>query len=160
MDELSRSQQGHNLEVNRMNKVNPKLSLERITTVKRVWGTLRPNSSFYGMTLAQFSEKVQASLDARAELETIDEHRSATAVRRDDADAASMDLIKRIVNAIKADPNEGEDGEMYAALGYVRKGLRASGRSRNRAVARETPSQPSAATSAKAKEGATATEAA
>ena len=139
-----------------MKKVNPKVSLERITTVKRVWGTLRPNSSFYGMTLAQFNEKVQESLDTRAELETIDEHRNATAVRRDDADAASMDLIKRIVNAIKADPNEGEDGEVYAALGYVRKGQRASGRPRNRPAVEE----PSSAPPATAKEGESEKEAA
>ena len=117
-----------------MKKVIPKLALERITTVKRVWGTLRPNSSFYGMTHDQFSAKVQPSLDARAELDVLDERRSATAVRRDDADEVSMDLIKHIVNAVKADPNEGENGEVYAALGYVRKGLRANGRARQRSA--------------------------
>ncbi len=127
-----------------MKKVNPKVALERITTVKRVWSTLRPNSSFYGMTLDEFLQKVKPSLDARAELEAIDERRTAAAVRRDDADAVSMDLIKCIVNAIKADPNEGEDGEVYAALGYVRKTLRASGRPRRRpAGAGDTPQEPS-----------------
>jgi hypothetical protein len=133
-----------------MKKVNPKVALERITTVKRVWSTLRPNSSFYGLTLDEFVQRVKPSLDARAELESIDERRDATAVRRDDADAVSMDLIKRIVNAIKADPNEGEDGEVYAALGYVRKGLRASGRPRSRPEITAQPSEPPAS---KAKEG-------
>jgi hypothetical protein len=115
--------------------VNPKVALERITTVKRVWSTLRPNSSFYGMTLEEFGLRVKPSLDARAELESIDEHRNATAVRRDAADVEAMDVIQHIVNAIKADPNEGEDGEVYAALGYVRKGQRANGRLRNRVTA-------------------------
>jgi hypothetical protein len=115
--------------------------LERITTMKRVWGTLRPNSRFYGMTLDEFGQKVKPSLDARAELDVIDEHRSATAVRRDDSDGVSMDLINRIVNAIKADPNEGEDGEVYAALGYVRKGLRAGGRPRKQLAAAAQPGE-------------------
>lgn len=53
-----------------------------------------------------------------------------------------MDLVTRIVNAIKADPNEGEDGEVYAALGYVRKGLRAGSRRRPRPVAGEQPAAP------------------
>jgi hypothetical protein len=112
--------------------MSPKVALERITTLKRVWSTLRPNRSYYGLTLEEFGLRVKPSLDARAELETIDEHRAATAVRRDDSDVASLDLVQRIVNAIKADPNDGEDGEVYAALGYVRKGMRVSGRPRNR----------------------------
>jgi hypothetical protein len=115
-----------------MKRINSKEALERITTTTRVWSTLRPSSIFYGMPLEKFKATVKPSLDARAELETIDEHRAATAVRRDDADAISMDLIQRIVNAIKADPNEGENGEVYAALGYVRKDLRAGGRPRQR----------------------------
>jgi hypothetical protein len=65
--------------------MSPKLALVRITTLKRVWGTLRPGSSFYGKTFEQFCAEVQPSLDARAELDTIDEHRAATAVRRDEA---------------------------------------------------------------------------
>jgi hypothetical protein len=131
-------------------KVNPKVALERITTVKRVWSTLRPNSRFYGMTCEEFAQKVQPSLDARAELDAIDDRRDATAVRRDDADAGSLDLIKRIVNAIKADPNEGEDGEVYAALGYVRKGLRANGRRRPRP---EVAAPPGESAPSESKEG-------
>ncbi len=125
-----------------MKKMSPKVALERITTMTRVWSTLRSNSSFYGTTLEQFKAAVKPSLDARAELETLDEHRYATAVRRDDADGVSMDLVQHIVNAIKAHPSEGEDGEVYAALGYVRKGLRASGRPRQRSVAGGQASEP------------------
>ena len=121
-----------------MKKRNPKVALERITTLRRVWSTLRPNSSFYGRTLEQFDAEVKPSLDARAELDAIDEHRAATAVRRDDADLVSTDLVDHIVNAIKAHPDEGEDGEVYAGLGYVRKGLRGV-RSRRRPAQGEQP---------------------
>ena len=113
-----------------MKRMSPKAVLERIMTLLRVWGTLRANRSFYGMTLEEFALRVKPSLDARAELDTIDEHRNATAVRRDVSDVDVMDLIQRIVNAIKADADEGEDGEVYAALGYVRKAHRTNGRRR------------------------------
>jgi len=132
-------------------KVNPKVVLERITTVLRVWGTLRANRSFYGMTLEEFAQRVKPSLDARAELDAIDERRSATAVRRDVSDVDAMDVIQRIVNAIKADADEGEDGEVYAALGYVRKAHRANGRRRVGPQAAAT--QPGEPADQKAKEG-------
>jgi hypothetical protein len=40
--------------------------MERIMTMLRVWGTLRANRSFYGMTLEEFALRVKPSLDARA----------------------------------------------------------------------------------------------
>jgi hypothetical protein len=54
----------------------------------------------------------------------------------------SVDLVDRIVAAIKAHPDEGEDGEVYAGLGYVRKGLRATGRRRRRPAEGEQPVTP------------------
>ena len=134
-----------------MKKVSPKVALERITTLLRVWGTLRANRSFYGMTLEEFALRAKPSLDARAELDAIDERRSATAVRRDVSDVDAMDVIQRIVNAIKADADEGEDGEVYAALGYVRKAHRANGRRRNSPPA--VAAQPGQPADGKAKEG-------
>jgi hypothetical protein len=83
--------------------MSPKAVLERIMTVLGVWGTLRANRSFYGMTLEEFAQRVKPSLDARAELDAIDERRNATAVRRDVSDVDVMELIRLIVNAIKAD---------------------------------------------------------
>jgi hypothetical protein len=135
-----------------MKKVSPKIALERITTLIRVWSTLRPNSSFYGKTLDAFKAEVKPSLDARAELDTIDEHRDAAAVRREDADVVSVDLVSHIVNAIKADPNEGEDGEVYAGLGYVRKGLRVRGRPRQRPAESAQSPEPVKAEEVKANE--------
>jgi hypothetical protein len=131
-------------------KVSPKVALERITTLLRVWGTLRANRSFYGMTLEEFAQRVKPSLDTRAELDAIDERRNATAVRRDVSDVDAMEVIQRIVNAIKADADEGEDGEVYAALGYVRKAHRANGRPRNPP---QVTAQPNESADGKAKEG-------
>ena len=56
----------------------------------------------------------------------------ANAARRKDVDAAALALIRNIVNAVKADPQVGEDSLLYAAMGYVRKADQRVGRKRSR----------------------------
>jgi hypothetical protein len=63
---------------------------------------------------------------ARARLTTVDEQ--------------SLKVIQRVVNAVRADPEEGDDGELYVAMGYVRKRDRKSGLQRRREV--RTPEAP------------------
>jgi hypothetical protein len=36
-------------------------------------------------------------------------------------DEESLKVVQRVVNAVRADPEEGDDGELYVAMGYVRK---------------------------------------
>jgi hypothetical protein len=107
---------------------NPKENAKKIDTVLKAWKDLRKTKSFAGMTLEQFTAKIQPSLDARAALDTLDEQTTAALVERDTADVASNKQILLVVNAVKGDPTEGEDGELYAAMGYVRKSERASGK--------------------------------
>ena len=40
--------------------------------------------------------------------------------------------MRSIVHGVKGDLEEGEDGELYAAMGFVRKSLRSSGLTRRR----------------------------
>jgi len=54
--------------------------------------------------------------------------------KRDDADIASLDSIKLVVNAVKGDPAETANGDLYEAMGYVRDSERSSGLSRKRQV--------------------------
>jgi hypothetical protein len=61
------------------------------------------------------------------ELATSRRQRVAAQNKRDVADKASVAAIQLVVNAVKGDPEEGEDGEFYEALGYVRKSERSSG---------------------------------
>lgn len=112
----------------------PKLSLERINNVSRMWETLRPAKSFGGMTLTQFKAKVKPSLDARATIESLEGQLIAAADQRDDADAASLDAIKLVVNGVRADPAETGKGEFYEALGYVRDNERSSGLTRKKSA--------------------------
>jgi hypothetical protein len=94
---------------------NPKAAGERFEEVIHAWETLRPTKSFAGMNLAALKSQVQPSFDARprqAQLES------------------EMTACLLVVNAIKGDPGEGENGELYAAMGYIRKADRRSGLTR------------------------------
>ena len=103
---------------------------DRITRILSAWRTLRPGKSFAGMTLAQLQETLAPSLTARATIVRLENELIAAQNQRDDADAVSLEAIQLAVNAVKGDPDEGEDGELYEAMGYVRKSERKSGLSR------------------------------
>ena len=105
----------------------PKDSGDKLAAVLKAWQDLRPTKSFAGMTLAQFTAKVQPSLDARDAIDTLENQMIAATDKRDLADVESMKQINFVVNAVKGDPAEGEDGELYEAMGYIRKSERASG---------------------------------
>ena len=119
--------------------INPKASLESLTSTASAWETLRPTKSFAGMSLDQFRQKVAPSLAARATLARLENETIAALNQRDDADRASLDAVQLVVNAVRGDPAEGEDGELYEAMGYVRKSERKSGLSRK---AKVTTTQP------------------
>jgi hypothetical protein len=120
---------------------NPKDNGEKIAAVLKAWKDLRPTKTFAGMTLAQFTTKVQPSLDARDAIDTLDNQLIAAADQRDTADVESMKQINFVVNAVKGDPTEGEDGELYEAMGYVRKSERATGKT-NKTKAAAKPATP------------------
>ena len=106
---------------------SPKDADAKIAAILKAWKELRPAKTFAGMTLAQFTAKIQPSLDAREHIDDLEEDMTAALVVRDTADVESNKQILLVVNAVKGDPTEGEDGELYAAMGYVRKSDRASG---------------------------------
>ena len=107
---------------------NAKQNGEKLAAVMQAWKDIRPNKSFASMTLAQFTAKVQPSIDTRATIATLDNELIAAADLRDKADIESMKQVGFVVNAVKGDPDEGEDGELYETMGYVRKSERASGK--------------------------------
>jgi len=110
--------------------LSPKEMNDRIAQVVSSWETLRPNKSFAGMSLEQFRATVAPSLSARQAITRLESEVISAQNQRDDADKKSMVAILLVVNAIKGDPQEGEDGELYEAMGYVRKSERKSGLSR------------------------------
>ena len=111
---------------------SPRDVLERTAELTQVWESLRPNKTFFGLTLEQFKAAARPSHDERAALADLRGQTKATKTRCHDADVKLVEVIQGVINAIKGDPQEGEDGEVYVALGYVRRSSRYGGRPRRR----------------------------
>jgi hypothetical protein len=102
----------------------------KLQKVIDAWTTLRPTKSFSGLTLAQFQAQVQPSLTARDQLVTLSSQTTDSRIQRRLSDASSLTLALQVVNSVKGDPAEWEDGPLYAAMGYVPKSSRRSGLTR------------------------------
>jgi hypothetical protein len=111
---------------------SPKQIEDKLTEVAHAWETLRPAKSFAGMTLEQFKAVIQPSFDARAEIKKLEKQIVAQQDIRDKADIESMKAQAKVVKAVVGDVDEGDDGELYETMGYVRKSERASGLSRKK----------------------------
>ena len=109
-------------------KINPTEALKAITDLDQKWQAVCPNQSFFGFTLEQYRARVKPSLDSRATLARLDGETKVELERRHTGDEDSLYVVNCIINAIKGDPTQGEDGELYGALGYVRKSKRAKSR--------------------------------
>lgn len=110
--------------------VAPKNSYAKIQKVLAAWKALRPDKAFAGVTLDQFAEALVPCETSRATIARLENEQTAAQNQRDDSDATAMALALRVVSAVKADADEGEDGELYEAMGYVRKSERKSGLAR------------------------------
>ena len=108
-----------------------------VTTVTDAWSSLCPTKSFFGMTLDQYKEAVKPCYDIRAEIAETRKRLESLTAKCSDADAAALKLTKNVVQAVKADPTEGENSPLYAAMGYVRASDRSSGLKRARPAAAE-----------------------
>ena len=108
----------------------PKKNQEKLARAISAWETLRPTKSFGGMTLAQFKAKVQTALDARTALDQLGKKLVDAQDTRDDADNAALAALALVVNGVRADSAETENGQLYEAMGYVRKTERSSGLTR------------------------------
>lgn len=112
-----------------------KTTAEKLNTIDSAWATLRPQKSFAGLTLAQFREKTNATIAMRTAVTNLENQLIAANDRVDAADRVTNEILARVVAGVKADETEGEDGELYEAMGYVRKSERATGLKRPRKAA-------------------------
>jgi hypothetical protein len=98
----------------------PQSNLTRITTVMQAWENMRPHKSFAGMTLDEYKRLVQPSLDSRARIAALEAQLAAERATRDAADRVSMPATRRVVDSVIGDREEGPDGAVYSAMGFVR----------------------------------------
>jgi hypothetical protein len=113
-----------------MPKQGPKKVAAKLQRLIDAWGTVRPAKTFAGMTLEQFKAKVQPSLTARDQLKNLRTQTTDSQVQRQHSDAASLEAVLLVVNAVKGDPDEGENGSLYTTMGYIPKNQRRSGLTR------------------------------
>ncbi|MCX7010135.1 MAG: hypothetical protein NTY53_23340 [Kiritimatiellaeota bacterium] len=116
----------------------PKVVETKLGNLLNAWTKEAPTATFAGMTLAQFKAKVQPSLDARQQNIDLGNDLTTAEDNRDDADKVTMATILLVINAIKGDPNFGEDSPLYDTAGYVRKSERSSGKT-NKTKPTKTP---------------------
>ncbi len=113
-----------------MAKTTPKSNQERMQRMINAWETLTPTKSFGGMTLAQFKTAAQPAIDARAQIEDLEDQLTGAISTREDADVTFAAKAQQAVNGVLADPTEGPDSALYEAMGYTRRSDRRSGLTR------------------------------
>src|ERR1017187_5904329 len=91
------------------------------------WTELAPTATFAGLTLKQYLAAVQPSFDARAQILKLETDLGAQQDLRDQVDVTTSTTNDKVVKAVVADANYGDDSALYERMGYVRKSVRASG---------------------------------
>ncbi len=69
-------------------------------------------------------------LEAKSELAELHEQYVHAASKRDRAAPELLLVVRGVIASVCGDPAETQNGELYAAMGYVPKNQRASGRAR------------------------------
>ena len=101
--------------------------LDKSQKLLRSWEELAPEAVFSGLTMAEFRGMVEPVLEIRESIRKADQDRVAQAIRRDAQEKNLNQKYLRVVNAIKAAPEHGEDSPLYGAIGYVIRSARQSG---------------------------------
>ncbi len=125
--------------------ISSKVALVRMEDVSQPWLKLRPAKSFAGLTYEQFLITLKPSYDVRAEIAELEVRLQSARARLVTVDEQSLNVVQRVVNAVKADPEEGDDGELYVAMGYVRKRDRKTGLTQRKREVKIAEAHPSGA---------------
>ena len=104
--------------------------INKINKIVEAWEKLRPSKTFFNINLDELKNQIEPSMKCRNEIDTQKISINSLMIQRDDNDKKVNTLILNIVNSVKGDIEEGEDGELYSAMGYVRKSDRKSGLTR------------------------------
>jgi len=107
-----------------------KLTGEKLYQLLDSWGQIAPESSFGGMSLADFKAATQPSIEERQNASDAVLARRAAIARREMADETTRMLMKRVVSSVIGDPVHGPNSALYRAMGYRTDVERASGLTR------------------------------
>jgi hypothetical protein len=109
-------------------KTRPKKVNVLADLVATAWNDHAPDAEFAGMTLAQFRAATKASWDTRDALVSLVAQHRAKQDERNSVDLASRDTVQRVVAAVRSDPDYGSDSPLLAAMGYVTRSARKTGK--------------------------------
>ena len=101
------------------------INIDKLNQITTSWAQFAPEKTYCNLTLAEATSAFQPVFDVRQEMMEADLRYTALIARRDMVDAEANDLMLRIVNAVKAEPN-GENSEVYRGMGYKTKNERAN----------------------------------
>jgi hypothetical protein len=109
---------------------NPGQVEQDTNAILKAWGKFAPAATFGGMTLQQYTAKVQPSLDARGQISDREAEIKSWADKRDDADVVTDATNALAIKGIVGDVNYGDNSDLYEACGYIRKSEKKSGLTR------------------------------
>ena len=107
-------------------------TLDRFELFLHAWAKLRPGKALAGLTVEQSTALIQPCRDVRSEIAEAELRLQSANARRATVDAEFEKVLQRVINAVKADPEEGDDGDLYEAMGFVRRSVRSTGLTRRR----------------------------
>jgi hypothetical protein len=83
------------------------------------WEQFRPDKTYSSLTLQQVREALSPCLAVREEIRQLNIQLQMAFARRTRVDAAAGRILRRVVYSVRADPDDGMDCAMYAAMGFV-----------------------------------------
>ena len=89
------------------------------------WRDRCPDKTFFRMSLRDFSALVAPSGAARERVANLRAQLREAMKQCEHADRITRRAIVRVVNGVKGDPDEGEDGDLLSAMGYMKHTVRA-----------------------------------
>jgi len=83
------------------------------------WSRFFPEKTFSGLRLEEFRQTFKPGREVRARLAELASERKHLVFLRRKHDAETRPIFLRVVHAVRADPEVGEDSAMYGAMGYI-----------------------------------------
>jgi hypothetical protein len=97
---------------------------EKATLMISAWRARCPDKTFFRMSLEDFSVIVGPCGAARERVASLKAQLREAKQQCEEADRIARRAIVRVVNGVKGDPDEGEDGELLGAMGYMKHTVR------------------------------------
>jgi hypothetical protein len=101
---------------------------ERRDLFVSAWRQLAVTESFAGMTLEQFITATENAMTVRENLVDVKALLSSLVGERKTADAALRETLSLVINAVRGNPQFGQNSSLYRAMGFTPTGERATGK--------------------------------